>query len=237
MDTVDEINSGKGYAIVKIENLENLIQLRKKFIKNLNINSNEDEDIDIVRENIAKMDKSEINKAMINLLKFNNLSEIILNSFPKLVKQLCGEELLIQRRATVIMNVPGNGQAKQWPHYELMSGISPFTYVIWIPMHDLEENSGVYFVELEKSLELIKKEEAQGLVNGPTVLNMMSDQKPEPLKFGEAIIFNPFVIHGNTPFNSKHARIACNVRFQSCNKPLLQKNTDYLKYFKLANNQ
>ncbi len=233
MDTVNEINSGKGYAIVKIENLENLIQLRKKFIKNLNINSNEDEDIDIVRENIAKMDKSEINKAMINLLKFNNLSEIILNSFPKLVKQLCGEELLIQRRATVIMNVPGNGQAKQWPHYELMSGISPFTYVIWIPMHDLEENSGVYFVELEKSLELIKKEEAQGLVNGPTVLNMMSDQKPEPLKFGEAIIFNPFVLHGNIQFKSNLARIAYNVRFQSFKKPILQKNTDYLKYYKL----
>ena len=233
MDTVNEINSGKGYAIVKIENLENLIQLRKKFIKNLNINSNEDEDIDIVRENIAKMDKSEINKAMINLLKFNNLSEIILNSFPKLVKQLCGEELLIQRRATVIMNVPGKGQAKQWPHYELMSGISPFTYVIWIPMHDLEENSGVYFVELEKSLELIKKEEAQGLVNGPTVLNMMSDQKPVPLKFGEAIIFNPFVLHGNIQFKSNLARIAYNVRFQSFKKPILQKNTDYLKYYKL----
>ena len=233
MDTVNEINSGKGYAIVKIENLENLIQLRKKFIKNLNINSNEDEDIDIVRENIAKIDKSEINKAMINLLKFNNLSEIILNSFPKLVKQLCGEELLIQRRATVIMNVPGKGQAKQWPHYELMSGISPFTYVIWIPMHDLEENSGVYFVELEKSLELIKKEEAQGLVNGPTVLNMMSDQKPEPLKFGEAIIFNPFVLHGNIQFKSNLARIAYNVRFQSFKKPILQKNTDYLKYYKL----
>ena len=49
--------------------------------------------------------------------------------------------------------------------------------LIWIPMHDLEENSGVYFVELEKSLELIKKEDSAGLVNGPTVLNMMSDQK------------------------------------------------------------
>ncbi len=233
MDTVNEINSGKGYAIVEIENLENFIQLRKKFIKNLNINSNEDEDIDIVREKIAKMNKSEINKAMVNLLKFNNLSEIIVNSFPKLIKQLCGEELLIQRRATVIMNVPGKGQAKQWPHYELMSGISPFTYVIWIPMHDLEENSGVYFIELKKSLELIKKEEAQGLVNGPTVLNMMSNKKPEPLKFGEAIIFNPFVLHGNIQFESNLARIAYNVRFQSIKKPILQKNTDYLKYFKL----
>ena len=79
----------------------------------------------------------------------------------------------------------------------------------------------------------MKKEEKLGLVNGPKVLNLMNDQKPTKLKFGQAIIFNPFVIHGNTNFKSDMARIACNVRFQSCSKPLLQKNSDYLKYYKL----
>ena len=61
----------------------------------------------------------------------------------------------------------------------------------------------------------------------------MGNKKPPRLKFGQAIIFSPFVIHGNIPFNSELARIACNVRFQSFNTPLLQKNTDYLKYYKL----
>ena len=62
----------------------------------------------------------------------------------------------------------------------------------------------------------------------------MENQKPTKLRFGEAIIFNPFVLHGNISFESEFARVACNVRFQSSNKPLLQKNSDYLKYFKLA---
>ena len=62
----------------------------------------------------------------------------------------------------------------------------------------------------------------------------MGKKKPPKLKFGEAIIFNLFVLHGNIPFNSKLARIACNVRFQSFSKPLLQKNTDYLKYYRLT---
>ena len=47
------------------------------------------------------------------------------------------------------------------------------------------------------------------------------------------IIFNTICIHGNIPFKSDLARIACNVRFQSFKKPLLQKNSEYLKYFKL----
>ncbi len=115
-----------------------------------------------------------------------------------------------------------------------MSGISPFTYVIWAPLHDLEDKSGVYYINQKESLKIMKKEQIAGLVNGPTVLSMMQNQKPIPLKFGQAIIFNPFIIHGNVTFNSKFARIASGVRFQSYNKPLLQKNSDYLKYYQLT---
>ena len=224
---------GQGYAVIPIENMKTFIKLRDSFLERTNISNGSEKNIDFVRKAMAKMSKAEINRSMIDLLKFTNLSEMIINSCPKLVESLCGKELFIQRRATGIMNVPGKGQARQWPHYELMSGISPFTYVIWAPLHDLEDQSGAYYINRKESLEIMKKEEASGLVNGPTVLNMMQHQKPTRLKFGQAIIFNPFVLHGNVSFNSKFARIACNVRFQSYNKPLLQKNSDYLKYYRL----
>ena len=55
-----------------------------------------------------------------------------------------------------------------------MSGISPFTFVIWAPFHDLDDDGGVYYVPQEKSLETIKIEHQQGLVNGPTILNKMN---------------------------------------------------------------
>ena len=225
---------GQGYAVIPIENMKAFIKLRDSFIERINISNGSEKNIDFVRKAMAKMSKAEINRSMIDLLKFTNLSEMIINSCPKLVESLCGKELFIQRRATIIMNVPGEGQAKQWPHYELMSGISPFTYVIWAPLHDLEDKSGAYYIDRKESLEIMKKEQAAGLVNGPTVLNMMQNQKPTPLKFGQAIIFNPFVLHGNVTFNSKFARIASGVRFQSYNKPLLQKNSDYLKYYQLT---
>ena len=233
MDIYKELTSGHGYAVVPVENMEMFTKLRDSFVERINISNGSEKSIDSVRKAMAKMTKAEINRSMIDILKFTNLSEMIINSFPKLVESLCGKELFIQRRATIITNVPGEGQAKQWPHYELMSGISPFTYVIWAPLHDLEDQSGAYYINQKKSLEVMKKEQATGLVNGPTVLNMMQNQKPTPLKFGQAIIFNPFVLHGNVTFNSKFARIAYSVRFQSNNKPLLQKNSDYLKYYRL----
>ena len=52
-------------------------------------------------------------------------------------------------------------------------------------------------------------------------------------KYGDVIIFNPFILHGNKDFNSNLARIACSVRFQSRLKPIMQKNSDFFKLYNL----
>ena len=104
---------------------------------------------------------------------------------------------------------------------------------MWAPFHDLEDDGGVFYVEQKKSLNLIKIEHSKGLVNGPTILSKKIDQKPPKLKYGEVIVFNPFILHGNIGFKSKLARIACSTRFQSTNVSLMQKNSDFFKYYKL----
>ena len=97
------------------------------------------------------------------------------------------KELFIQRRAHTIINVPGEGQAKQWTHYELMSGISPYTYVIWAPLHDLDDNGGVYYIDLDRSSQIMKEEEQTGVLNGKRVLNLMEHQKPTKLKLDSTL--------------------------------------------------
>ena len=233
MDVYEEIVNGPGYAVCSIENMQLLEESRDSLVDKVEVSAGSEKNMDTVRKAIAKMSKAEINKVMIGMLTFTNISEMIINSCPNLVETLCGKELFVQRRAHTIFNLPGKDQARQWNHYEVMSGLSPFAYVLWVPFHDLEDDGGVYYFDREESLEIMKKEQAEGLVNGPTILNMMGKQKPPRLKFGQALLFNPFVLHGNVPFNSNFARIASSVRFQSCSKPLLQKNSDYMKYYRL----
>ena len=227
MNLYNELVNGKGYSVFSIKNINILENLRKEFVERIYSDNKSNKDISDVRRLLAKMSKAEINKSMISLLSFANLSDMMIDACSDIVEELCGKDLFIQRRAHTIINVPGEGQAKQWTHYELMSGISPFTYVIWAPLHDLDDNGGVYYINLGKSSKIMKEEELSGVVNGKRVLNLMENQKPTKLRFGEAIIFNPFVLHGNISFESEFARVACNVRFQSSNKPLLQKNSDY----------
>ena len=234
MNLYNELVNGRGYSVFSIKNIHILENLRKEFVERIYSDNKSNKNISDARRLLAKMSKAEINKSMISLLSFANLSDMMIDACSDIVEELCGKDLFIQRRAHTIINVPGEGQAKQWTHYELMSGISPFTYVIWTPLHDLDDNGGVYYIDLGKSSKIMKEEELSGIVNGKRVLNLIENQKPTKLKFGEGIIFNPFVLHGNVSFESEFARVACNVRFQSSNKPLLQKDSDYLKYFKLA---
>ena len=234
-EIIKELNEEKGYAIFQIENIEIFKKLKDSFIKNIESITGSKKDINTIRKDIAKMSKSQINRAVINFSNINkNLSELMINSCSNLIKNLCGSNLFIQRKAYTTINAPGEDQAKQVAHYEMISGISPFTYIIWAPLHDINDDSGAYHINLEKSLSIMKNEEKNGLVSGPDVLDFMGNKKPPRIKFGEAIIFNPFVIHGNIPFASEYARIVCNVRFQSSKMPLLQKNTEYLKYYKLT---
>ena len=113
------------------------------------------------------MNKAEVNKTMINFLTFNkNLSEMMINSFPKLIQSLCGKDLFIQRRAHTTINVPGDDQAKQVAHYEMISGISPHAYILWAPLHDLEDDGGAYHIDIKQSVKIMRKEERDGLVSG-----------------------------------------------------------------------
>jgi sporadic carbohydrate cluster 2OG-Fe(II) oxygenase len=227
-----ELINGKGYAILPIDDLENFKILCNEFIKKISPYTKTKNFSDI-RQEMTEMSKSQINELMVSLLSFNDASEVLINSCKNIVKSLSGDEIFLQRRANTIFNIPGQDQRRQWPHYELMSGVSPFTYILWAPFHDLDENDGVFYLDLNKSHEMIKSEQSTGIVNGPMILNKNYDEKPAKLKFGEVIVFCPFVLHGNINFNSNLARIACSVRFQSIHQPLLQKDTDYFKFHKI----
>tara|TARA_Y100000741_G_C18125219_1_gene506715 strand:- start:102 stop:803 length:702 start_codon:yes stop_codon:yes gene_type:complete len=232
MNIFNEIINGQGYKVLPIKNMKIFNKLRLNFFKNIGL-KNKITKIDILRKKIAKMKNSEVNNLMVKLLSFNDASTQMIQACSNIVEELSGKDIFIQRRLNTIFNLPGKEQRRQWPHYELMSGISPYTFVMWAPFHDLDDEGGVYYFNQKESMKIIKYEHSKGLVNSPHILDMMNYQKPPKIKYGEVIVFNPFILHGNISFNSNLARIACSVRFQSIKKPLMQKNTDFFKYYSL----
>ena len=230
MNILNELVNGPGYVVTKINDLKKFDELRRVLIKKMNF---KDKEILTVRKKISNMNNAQINRIMINLLSLNNASEMMIESCKNIVKEVSGKKIFLQRRANTIFNLPGENQRRQWPHYELMSGISPYSFVLWAPFHDLEDEDGVFYYKNQDSIKMIRSEETKGLVNGPQILKLKNKLKPTKLKYGDAIIFNPFILHGNKDFNSNLARIACSVRFQSTLMPIMQKNSDFFKFYKI----
>ena len=99
MNILKELQDGPGFAIFNIEDLSVFKKLRNSLLKKFYFD-NKKLDINSLRKSFAKMNKVEINRAMIKLLSFTNLSEMIILSCPKMIKNLCGKELFIQRRSS-----------------------------------------------------------------------------------------------------------------------------------------
>lgn len=225
----NKIVSGTGYAVLKIDNLQYIEELRDNLLNRLQ-SDKLNKDFDELRLMLGSMNNQNINQIMIKLLGFNEASSLMLNACKEIVKNLCNNKIFLQRRANIILNLPGEDQRHQWPHYEMMSGISPFTFVLWAPLHDIDDESGLFYLDSKESLNYMKKEIENGLVNSPYIFEKLKNRKPVKVNYGEVIVFNPFILHGNVPFNGKKARIACSIRVQSHEKPLMQRNTDFFKY-------
>ena len=90
MDLYKELVHGPGYAVCPIDDIQLFNKLKDSFIEKMNIPSESEKNINLVRKSVAKMSKAEINRSMINLLTFTNLSEMMINSCQNLVESLCG---------------------------------------------------------------------------------------------------------------------------------------------------
>ena len=141
----DELQSGAGYAVIRPRCHKQLEEFRNRLLVKTNADT-----INQLRRRLVSNSNAELNEIMLQLLSFTEASGMLAEAFSDHIRALCGHEIFLQRRANVIMNLPGDNQRHQWPHYELMSGISPSTYAIWMPLHDLLDDGGMFYIPDKK---------------------------------------------------------------------------------------
>ena len=66
MDLYEELVHGSGYAVCPIEDMPLFKKLRDSFVEKMDISTESEKNINVVRKAVAKMSKAEINRSMIN---------------------------------------------------------------------------------------------------------------------------------------------------------------------------
>ena len=211
-----------GYQILNIKNPELLSNLLLKHLKKNKINSIGD--LRRIKNDIF------LNKIKSSLVE--NLSECALNLLSKELQIINKNKnkYLLQRYPHVTINVGKSIFSKTLPHCDIFAGHSPYTYTIWIPMHDVEKDSGIFLMSLKNSLKIIDNFD---LRNKKTLKFIKKKSNFININFGQCIIFSAFNFHGSEKNKHNLSRVAINFRFQSPNKPILERDLFFFKIHKL----
>ena len=221
----------KGWSIIKCKNLTDIELISKNFINELKKNitlasilkKQNIKDIAGLRKFANKLEDEKLN--FIRKQYLNKFSKDIIKTFSSVLIPLFGRQVLVQKYPQIQVHVGFRNSTRTFPHSEIMAGHSPFTYNIWVPFHDIIDNSGLFIIDDKLSVKLCDEEIEKKIKNRRKLL---SDYLFFPkLKFGEAIIFNPFVYHGSIQHESNKSRISLDLRVQRFSHPLFQKYNDF----------
>jgi sporadic carbohydrate cluster 2OG-Fe(II) oxygenase len=236
MNLHEQVVYGPGYAVVEADHMDKLDQIKEKFIDVIHkFDGLENiQKVDQLREKLVSMEEKQINKLKLHLnFNFPEISTLLQDAFAESTKQVSGSAIFLQRRSHIMFNVPGIKNTSVMHHLDGMSGISPFSYVLWSALHDIPDDSGVWIIDMNESMKLINEEfQIRNYVMGDYVL----DKKYEAvqLKYGQGVIFNPYLLHGSIAHQNELSRIGITNRFQSRNKPLFLRNSDFYFPYSLS---
>ena len=96
------------------------------------------------------------------------------NTAKNIIHSLCGNELAMQKRPGLSINLPNNPDDILPIHADTWNGVSPFELNIWIPFVDCTNSMCLYILERDKYSERIK--------NQSGLLKLTSDELFKELK-------------------------------------------------------
>ena len=231
----------KKYEKCKSKNLKNLERFRneiKKVIKKKNNKFNGD--LSNIHKFISQKDINQIRIEAFNKLNFNLdwsrlLKKICLN---ELIKKI-GPDIMIQTKLNLSIQMPNDETSVLDIHSDCWSADSPFQLNVWIPMTKAYKTNSMFILNKDLSLKYFKELSKEG--------KFKKNLKPKindfiKTKFGEYIIFNPSLLHGNMINKTNKTRVSLNIRFKSYFSPEpTLRNSDrkfgtYYKNFNITEN-
>jgi len=219
---LEQIHS-RGWARVGCENANYLLELADSVLalgKRL-VPTN----AGTLQEQLSLMPEADLNKLSLeaNFL-LGASSEKLALLLPELLCQLAGRSFFIQRRPYFRVNKPGSPLSGTPTHSDVFYGHSPFAFTIWIPLHDIPNDDGLFIYSAQQSRRLIGR-----LSDSTDVAALAKDAEPaQPIKmrFGEVLIFRSWLLHGARPAAGDLPRASIDTRVQPLTRPLFEKASE-----------
>ena len=217
----------RGYLIEKVENMKSLNYINfkiKKKIKNL-LNLKNTLNCNHLHKFVKEKN---LNKIRLDLISHINKDKNFKNNYYKLAKSMLenivGNELAIQKNINLSIQFPNDESSLLPLHSDTLSGDSPFESVLWIPLVDCYDTKSMFLLNAKK-IKIFNKNFNTKKINSVTDLykKYKNDLKFIKINYGNYLLFNQNLPHGNLINKTNETRISLNCRFKGLFTPYSQK--------------
>ncbi|MAH84015.1 MAG: hypothetical protein CBB68_06575 [Rhodospirillaceae bacterium TMED8] len=140
------------------------------------------------------------------------------------INNIVGNELSMQRRINLSIQIPDDDSSLLPVHADVWSGDSPFEVVLWVPLVDCASTKSMYLMPPREDREI----QAQlAAFNSKSSEDLFAAIEPFAkfleVPFGHVLLFSQTLMHGNRVNIERKTRWSMNCRFKSVFSPYADK--------------
>jgi len=221
----------KGYIVQDVRDVKSLENIKKILVNSINKKIKLKKKIE--PNNLLdffhnKINKKNLNSIRLDIIKDLNKNKKLKELFYLIAKPfldiLVGNELAMQTRVNLSIQLPRDRSSLLPVHSDVWSGDSAFEIVVWLPLVDCYKTKSMYILnpsKLSKVNSIIyksKKNSSEKLYQF-----IKKDINWINIKYGQVLLFNQTLPHGNRINNEKETRWSFNFRFKGIFTPYRDK--------------
>ena len=210
----------QGYIIRPVADKGTLDKIKKFALSKLS-----DKNLDKTHEVLSVTD---LNAFRLDVIKGINEQLWLREAYYQIAKPyldiLVGNELAMQLRVNLSIQMPGDESSLLPVHADTWSGDSPYEVVVWLPLVDCYDTKSMYFLPPEAANNLSNNFKLHTQGDSEQLFNTIKDDvKWMKVDYGEVLVFNQIYPHGNVVNEENETRWSMNCRFKSLFSPYKDK--------------
>lgn len=221
----------KGFVIYDVKEKEDLNWIKNSYVKIIKkiLPKIKTTDPDQILNNIHKfISPSKLNDFRLEVINQIHKKQCFKKKFYEISKNLLhsivGNELVMQLRVSLSIQLPKDESSLLPVHADTWTGVSPYESVIWMPLVDCFKSKSMFILPASKSKKLKKIFSDKKINKSDDIYNSIKkDLVWLDVKFGQIVIFDHSLPHGNIVNKELETRWSMNCRFKSIFTPYKDK--------------
>lgn len=217
----------KGYIIRTVEDIEALDWIKKQFdrlIREILPDIGDMESVKLLNNIHEYVPVSDLNNFRLKIIHEINSTDGFREMYFRVARKhleiLVGNELAMQLRINLSIQLPQDDSSLLPVHSDIWSGDSPFEVVVWLPLVDCYGSKAMYILPPKNSEELSKQFRNKAGGSSEKLYQAIKDEVQWlEVRKDEVLIFDQALPHGNRLNRENETRWSMNCRFKGVFTP------------------